>query len=80
MQIDDVIREILTLGIPEDSEKLKMMIAILGKCSQIEDNRVRLAIWRLQQNLKQIVMIGDLPSKEVSDRNYQADSLEDGNP
>lgn len=41
------------------------MIAILSKYSQIEDNRVRLAIWRLRQNLMQIVMIGDLPSQKA---------------
>lgn len=68
MQIDDVIREIVTLGIPEDAERLKMMIVILGKYSQIEDNRVRLTIWRLRQNLMQIVMIGNLSSQKARDQ------------
>ena len=72
MQIDDVIWEILTIGIPEDSEKLKMMIVILGEYSKIEDKRMRLAIWRLRRDLIQIVMISDLAS---ADCNYRADSL-----
>ena len=72
MQIDDVIWEILTIGIPEDSERLKIMIVILDEYSKIEDKRMRLAIWRLRRDLIQIVMISDLPKQ---DRNNQADSL-----
>ena len=74
MQIDDVIWEILTIGIPEDSERLKIMIVILDEYPKIEDKRMRLAIWRLRRNLMHIVMIGDLAS---ADCNYRADSLGD---
>ena len=55
MQIDEVIWEILTLGIPKDLERLKIMIVVLDKYSQIENSRLRSAIWQLQQDLIQIV-------------------------
>ena len=42
-----VIREILTTGIPESPEQLKIMIVILSKTSCIQDNRMRFNIWRL---------------------------------
>ena len=50
-QIDGVVKEILTTGIPYEPERLKVMIIILGHTSCIQDNRMRFAIWRLRQDL-----------------------------
>ena len=56
-QIDGVIWEILTTGIPESPERLQIMIVILSKTSCIQDARVRFNVWRLRQILIQIVSI-----------------------
>ena len=53
-QTDGVVREILTIGIPYEPERLRVMIIILGHTSCIQDSRMRFAIWRLRQDLIQI--------------------------
>ena len=55
--IDEVIREILATGIPESPQRLQVMIVILGETSCIQDNRIRFAVWCLQQDLIQIAAI-----------------------
>ena len=50
-QIDGVVREILSTGIPYEPERLRVMIIILGHSPCIQDSRIRFAIWRLHQDL-----------------------------
>ena len=56
-QIDGVIWEILTTGIPESPERLQVIIVILSKTSCIQDARMRFNVRRLRQVLIQIVSI-----------------------
>ena len=56
-QIDRVIREILTTGIPESPERLRVMIVILGETSCLQSNRLRFTLLRLRQDLIQIAAI-----------------------
>ena len=56
-QIDVVVREILNTGIPYELERLEIMIIILSHASCIEDNRMRLAVLRLRQDLIHIAAI-----------------------
>ena len=56
-QIDGVIREILTTGIPESPERLRVMIVILDKTSCLQSNRLRFTLWRLREDLIQIATI-----------------------
>ena len=58
-QIYEVIREILDTGIPNEPERLRTMITVLGRNSQIHDTRMLSVIWRLQQDLICIVAIYD---------------------
>ena len=55
--IDEVIREILNTGIPNEPERLRTMITVLDRNSQIQDTRMLSLIWRLQQDLICIVAI-----------------------
>ena len=56
-QIDEVIREILDTGIPEDLQRLRTMIIILGRSSCIRNSRMNFAIWRLREDLIRIVTV-----------------------
>ena len=56
-QINEVIQKILTTGIPESPEKIKVMILILDNCSCIQDRRLQATVKRLQQNLIEIYRI-----------------------
>lgn len=64
-QIDGVVKEILTIGIPYEPERLRVMIIILGHSSCIQDSRIRFAIWRLHQDLIQIAACQDSIDRNI---------------
>ena len=69
-QIDRVIQDILTKGIPQEPERIAAMLVVLRQVAELRNERMRFAIYQLQQDLVQIAKIyqDHRHSLEVSDR------------
>ena len=56
-QIDRVIQEILTQGIPQEPEHIAAMLVVLRQVANLRNERMKFAIYQLQQDLVQIARI-----------------------
>ena len=56
-QIDRVIQEILTRGIPQEPERIAAMLIVLRQVANLRNERMRFAVCQLQQDLVQIAKI-----------------------
>ena len=56
-EIDRVIQEILTKGIPQEPERIAAMLVVLRQVANIRNAQMRFAVCQLQQNLVQIAKI-----------------------
>lgn len=56
-QINQVVQEILTQGIPEEPERIAAMIIVLREIVNLKNARMRFAVSQLQQDLLQIAKI-----------------------
>ena len=56
-QIDRVIQEILTQGIPQEPERIAAMLVVLRQVANLRNERMKFAIYQLQQDLVQIARI-----------------------
>ena len=74
-QIDLVIREILTKGMPQDPERIAAMLVVLRQVANIKNPKMRFAVYQLQQDLVQIAKIyqDHRHSIEVAAKNFHDD-------
>ena len=56
-QIDRVIQEILTQGIPQEPDRIAAMLIVLRHVINIRNVRMRFAVCQLQQDIVQIAKI-----------------------
>ena len=56
-QVDRVIQEILTQGIPQEPEHIAAMLVVLRQVANLRNERMKFAIYQLQQDLVQIARI-----------------------
>ena len=56
-QIDRVIQEILTKEIPQEPEHIAAMLVVLRQVADLRNERMKYAIYQLQQDLVQIARI-----------------------
>ena len=56
-QIDIVIQEILTRGIPQEPERIAAMLIVLRQVANIRNPHMSFAVCQLQQDLVQIAKI-----------------------
>ena len=56
-QINQVVQEILTQGIPEEPERIAAMIIVLREIANLKNARMRFAVSQLQQDLLQIAKV-----------------------
>ena len=67
-QIDRVIQEILTKGIPQEPERIAAMLVVLRHVADLKNEQMKFAVYQLQQDLVQIAKIyqDHRNSKEVA--------------
>lgn len=56
-QVNQVIQEILTKGIPKEPEQIANMIVVLREIASLRNARMRFAVCQLQQDLLQIAKV-----------------------
>lgn len=56
-QVNRVIQEILTKGIPQEPERIAAMLVVLRQVANLRNERMRFAVCQLQQDLIQIARI-----------------------
>ncbi len=76
-QVNLVIQEILTKGIPQEPERIAAMLVVLRQVADLRNERMRFAVWQLQQDLIQIARIyqDHLDSIEVAPMNCQSEDV-----
>ena len=76
-QVNLVIQEILTKGLPQEPERIAAMLVVLRQLADLRNERMRFAVWQLQQDLIQIARIyqDHLDSIEVAPMNCQSEDV-----